>query len=181
MATEFERHYDNIGEIIDAQDVNELQDVININEQNMLLLKDVDFEDYAIWVLENTLEFQRLWLDTFGDKTKIDTDKSFGTVYISKDRLVKIRDDQPLGEVYSKLYTTEKNISKVMLLAYAVKPYNTDVVNFEISINSLDWEDIEPNTIYDPVGEGQNFQLKARMAKNSQKGPILYRWALLWG
>lgn len=181
MTTQFERHYDNIGEIIDARDVNELQDVININEQNVLLLKDVDFEDYALWLLENNEQVNRLWIDTFGDKTRIDSDASTGVVYIPKDRLIRIRNDRSEGYLYSETYTADKDINQVILLAHTVYPRSEDIINFQISINGFDWEDITKGELYIPTGIGNSFRLRANMGRASEGGPILYRWALLWG
>lgn len=181
MTTEFERHYDNIGEIIDAQDVNELQDVININEQNIQMLRDVDFEDFSLWLLKNREEFNRLWIDTFNDKTKIDEVESSKLIYLPKDRMVKVRRDQDFAELYSKAYNDDENINRAILLTQTAVHNSEDLIKFQISINGMSFEDIQPNELFEPDNIGNSFKLKALFNKDSEKGPELYRWALLWG
>lgn len=182
MITRFERHYDNIGEVIAAQHVNELQDVININEQNILLLKDVDFENYALWVLEHSPEYKRLWVDTFGDTSRIDSSKSLGVIFMPQERLVRVRQDQVYGELYSVEYVdAEVPISQVLLLATISRPVTDDHVIFEINVNGAGWQPIERGVPFTPTVPGDRFQLRAKMTRSSDYGPSLYRWALLWG
>jgi len=181
MTTQFERHYDNIGEIIDAQDVNELQDVININEQNVLFLKDVDFEDYALWLLKNREEFDRLWVDTFDNKQKIDEVESEGLVFLPKDRMIKVRNDRDYAEIFSETYNDDSKINRCLLLVHEVTHNSNDLIKFQISVNGMEFEDINKSELYEPNAIGNSFKLKALFNKDSDKGPHLYRWALLWG
>ncbi len=181
----FERHIDNVNEVISAEDVNALGEMLEQEEKQRFALQDSDFSSKALFTMQNHVEANSLWLDEFADNSKLDTVKT--ELYLSPEDssiTFNLTDIEVTAWVYSKPYNIRDgaNVQKFMLMVNEYKPTGSQIV-YDISNNNVNWYPINANEgtlMTVPVG-GTKICIRARMTR--QKSTIFPRidaWGVIF-
>lgn len=182
----FDRKEDNVGQIISANDINELQSVSEQQQTEMFKQQDEQFLDKALFVLNNHRSLNQLWVDIFSDVSKIDLPKSQNLIFSDSEKAVTFAQGslELEGVLYSSTYINPNgsNIKKVILMARATVPEGSSI-RFEVSNNGADYHPITPGTSepFEIPSDGQRLKLRAIFTRNHEGlFPRLEAWAALF-
>lgn len=173
----FIRRTDNIGQVISASDINALQEVLEAIQKEMFRLRDRDFLDNAIFILENHPEFNRLLVENFNNQNKIDYTASRNIAYIEEETAISInRESDALEAVYESVFW-QIPVSKVMLLVSDYQPEGSSI-EYYISTQYGIWEPIVSSQIKEVTGSFVKIRATIRRS-NPDIHPTINNWALL--
>lgn len=184
--TKYPRHADNIGEIISAEDVNQLQREIEDQQRDIYDLRDVDFEKKTLFVLENHPVVNSMLVDKLDDDNNINKELMNHVMYSENERAVAFHKDSTLLEDSIEfdeiVHRKGLPIAKVLLMVDDYKPNGTDI-EYQVSNNGVDYYTIEPNQsqVLKVPHSGARLRLRAVFKRNEfTVSPRLDAWALLY-
>lgn len=148
--TKFSRHSNNTNEVVDAGDINKIQESVNIAESKLIKTQSEIFTDKALYFFDNNLYANSIYIDTYNDKSLIDVGESENIIISSKLNSVKIKDTSARGKISSILFksTLGDNIdlNDFFIITEENKPLGTVIEHFLVT---------EKNEVY-PIVQGNN-------------------------
>lgn len=175
---------DNAGQVISAEDINVLQELIEALEREAFKQQDEDFLQMASEALEQHPDLNAMWVELLHDDQMINMNNSLGIVYSQDEYGVCLDSGSSSGYMTSKRFTPQSgcNIKKVLLFARYQCPEKDELV-LEVSNNGLDFTEITPNSGQVVVlqTDGSALYLRARFRREPDSdGPRLDAWAVLY-
>ncbi|MCX7610359.1 MAG: hypothetical protein N2043_02070 [Ignavibacterium sp.] len=184
--TEFPRHADDIGEIISANDINELQEELELQQQDLFDLRDIDFKDKVLFTLEQHPIVNVSYIDMLQDDDGIDKTSSNQIIYSENERAIAFHKDslELVDSIKFKPIHQKKGliIKKVMIMVDDYTPEETSI-EYQISNNDIDYYTIEPNQseVIELPTKGSAIYLKAIFKRNKYNvSPRLDAFAILY-
>jgi hypothetical protein len=180
--TDFVPHMDNTGEIISAEDVNEIQDVLEVTQKEIFIQQNKDFLQKHLGNLENHPEINALWIELLNSDSCINMADSQDIVYSADELAVLLAPDKSFGTVVSAAYASPNGCLFTNIVLYVNSTVsNGGSINYEISNNGLDYFVIIPNTgeMFTFPTEGNTLILRAKITDSIQSSKIS-SWAVLY-
>lgn len=168
--TKFKRHTDNVGEVIESDDINKVQESVNELETENIATKDQAFTEKVLFTLENHFAVNSGFIDEFDDMQNVDIPNSNTIVFNQESSSIQMHDLAIKGTYYSKPIKGQGKTSFLndfLLIVDIEKPKGSSVEYF-ISTNfgdfpiSLDKENV--TTIQEKILE---FRIKIVMKPNN--------------
>lgn len=175
---------DNIGQVITAQDINALYDVVEALQGEAFRQRDEDFLRMLVDTLEHNPDLNAMWVELLSTDEMVDMNNSLGIRYSAEELSVCLADGFDAGFFTSKRYTPKSNcnVKKVMLFAEYTAGENDELI-FEVSNNGLDYMAVEPNTgsVVTLKTDGSSIYVRVRMRRGADsEGPRIGAWAVLY-
>lgn len=180
--TQFQRHTDNTGEVIEGEDINKIQESVNIQEKESISRSETEFTNRCLFVLENHFAVNSGFVDEiedlqnieFNDTVKFDRDET--AIVISE-----FKQESTFYTVPIIGNTNTSFLNDFLLLIDIEKPQGC-TINYYISTNFGDFpiapgED-ETLKIQEKILE---FKIKIKMTRNALgQSPKIYSFATLF-
>lgn len=177
-------HEDNVGEIISAEQINIIQTGIENQHRTIYDLRDVNFLNKSLFVLENNNLVNSLWVDTIEDNTKINLQDSLNIIFNPDEKMITLSPAAVSGVYYSETHTNciGANIKNAMLAVIESKPAGTNI-QYEISNNTIDYVSIVPgvNILTNFSTNGSQITVRATFSRTSiTESPCMYSIAVYY-
>lgn len=177
-------HEDNVGEIISAEHINELQRQAEANQRELFRQADVDFLDRCLFVLEHHPYVNAMYIDLLEDTTKLNLDQSAGIVFSEPERAVALADSVVSGTLLTKVYQNPNNttIRDVLLVVDAYVPEGSSI-RYELSNNGIDFYTVLPGTsnVFTFPTAGSQLVLRAELMRPlNGESPLIKGIAILY-
>lgn len=177
---------DGADQIISADHINKLQGTSEATQKAIYKTQDSDFMDKALFILEHHRSLNGLWADTFSGVDKVDLIKTTVVSFSEAEQAIVFPDGSTDtdGYLYSKTYVNPNgaNMKKVMVIASASVPDNTDII-IGVSNNGSDFYEValSDSDMFEIPTDGQKLKLRARFVRSDiTVSPRLDSWCVLF-
>lgn len=183
---EFSLHQDNVQEIISAGDINAIQDQVQANEENVFEVRDEQFLEKCLFVLDNHPVVNALWIDNLESTNNLNMVSFSGLQYKAEESAVSLADAYTYGTVTTMSYTpaTGSSIQSLILMVEDYVPTNSSISYSVSNDGGKSWTPIIKNqsTVTTLSATGTSLQIQARLTRTDAGGdsPVIYAMALLY-
>lgn len=174
---------DNVLDVIQAEDINELQEAIKDNQEEIFRQADTQFLDRCLFTLSQTPQANAMIYDLLQDTNKINVPEMKGIRYNEKIRAL-VLDNAFSGSFITKALINEtgRPYRKLYLITDHYQPQGTDMI-FEFSYDGISYYPMTPNhpavTIL-PNERGECY-IRVTMTRGlTSVVPRLDAWALIY-
>lgn len=188
--TKYQRHVNNAQEVISADHINTIQKSVNVAENNVIDLHANEFLNKTIFVFNNNIYVNQMFVDLFENQQFINMSKSRNSFFDSKERILFVNGDVSETSIYTESLYTKSDVLPndfvVMIDCYIPPGANIDVF---ISTNNKDYYPIrynditKPNRIKFKNNTSNDFELtlKFKVKKNYQnESPKISGFSVMW-
>lgn len=183
---EFSLHQDNVQEIISANDINSIQAEVQAGEENVFEVRDEQFLDRCLFVLDNHPVVNALWFDNFETTNNLNMASFTGLQFKTEESAVSLADTYTAGTVTTMSYTpaTGSSIQSLILMVEDYVPANSSISYFVSNDGGKSWTPIVKNKslVTAMPSTGTSLQIQARLQRTSATGesPVVYAVGLLY-
>ena len=188
--TKFTRHTNNTKEVVNATDINKIQQAINQEEENTAIIHDNAFTSKALFSFDNNFYVNTLFIDTLDNLQYIDMPRSFNIHYSNKEGTIIVGGLSNTGNLITTPIssTNEVPMNDFVLLTDEYIPVGADI-KYYVSVNDIDFYPIKANDVnkpnhfnveYEP-GAILSLKLKIELKKNlSGDSPKISAWCVMF-
>jgi hypothetical protein len=186
----FPTHEDNVQEIISADHINAADNEIQIEEQQIFQIRDTEFQNKALFILQNHPVANALWIDLFQDNSRVDMPNSPGLAFNAEESSISFDDTLPTPSTDAVLVSrpwtpqTGSPVNNIILFVDHYVPDGAMLTYYISNDGGQNFAPINPNSS-EPVQlatSGQQLVVKAHFQRTTPKtpSPVIYAWAVLY-
>lgn len=177
---------DNAGDIISAEHINSIQEVLARVQRELFSQQDADFLGQLVEALAQHPRHNAMWVELVGQKGALSTARGQNVVFSPDERAAVLVDNAAVtsGWFLSRLYDAPSQCSIREISLYVLEQREAgDTVAYALSNNGTDFYPVTPNTgeIFRFPQDGTKLQLKATLTRQpGTPGPAVSAWAVLY-
>lgn len=183
----FQRRQDNVNQVVSAKDINQVQETLEQVQKAVFGVKDEDFLQKALFVLEHNPLVNSMWIDLMDNTDKIDHAAVRELTFFTEERGWAFPEGskQLEGMLVSRPFTvqTRSQIKSVMLMVSHHLPQGA-TATYEVTADNKHWHPINPavdGVIELPNWHGYQLRVRCTLRRSDDTvQPIIYGWAMLY-
>lgn len=181
--TTFSKHGNNIHDVIDANDINKIQDSVNSTEVVIASINDNNFVNKAIFEFEHNAFANAMFLDEISNAHYLDLNKSLNVIYDDNEKCVKLNNNKEYGELYTIQIKSDLDsvINDFFLVADIDSPTGTKIETYIVNENNEEFP-IKTNDkkVLNLKQSNRIVRIKYKLYGSAAKSPKILGYSLLY-